>query len=529
MGSAHRGWAIGHTQRCEDPAVLGGGGVHGSCVVSSVADTLDYQESHKILLDSADHLLDSGHQDEALKLYAKVLDRNPSDIEALDGFAAAASQAEPFAWVADDDGDASQVQSLGRALDLPTLHARVLTLIERKDYEAALIMLSQGRQRFPDDRAISRSIRAIKAHLERRYLRRLGSLDRVPALVDRPSEKASRDHEDVARWVDGVATLGDVLEVTNLGRFRTLRALDQMRSAGRIQLAPHVRDTIVESRQAEPASGEEAQAPWSESRLLSGDTLTRTALLLVRAELRASAPATPPAAPTAQASQPPRFTPQAIRAPVAAKPEAQRAPRAAEPAAQPLPARTRPPLPPLPESTGPTLAVEPSTPKPRRTLLWGAALGVLGAAAVVFFLRADTATAPAHPPAAPMFDTEAQPTQGPAAGPVEEVAGAPTVSDTAVTPTLVIELRSEPSGAMVEIDGRTYGPTPASIELTGDNVDGRQIDIRFHRDGFEDRSVAQRLRPGTATVFTTLEPTPVRRVRRRRAPTPPSGFKNQPY
>ncbi len=72
---------------------------------------------------------------------------------------------------------------------------------------------------------------------------------------------------------------------------------------------------------------------------------------------------------------------------------------------------------------------------------------------------------------------------------------------------IVVQLVSTPVGAMVEIAGRTYGPTPTNIEWAGDDpIVGTEGSFRFRRTGHRDVIVMRRVDPVNFSVTARLEP-----------------------
>jgi serine/threonine protein kinase len=69
--------------------------------------------------------------------------------------------------------------------------------------------------------------------------------------------------------------------------------------------------------------------------------------------------------------------------------------------------------------------------------------------------------------------------------------------------TLLVSLGSTPSGAMVQLGERTYGPTPAQVELTGDLAgEGSSLHFVFTRAGFRDTPVDVSVSAGAVTSGT---------------------------
>jgi len=109
----------------------------------------------------------------------------------------------------------------------------------------------------------------------------------------------------------------------------------------------------------------------------------------------------------------------------------------------------------------------------------------------------------------------------------------------------VVRITSTPAGALVTIDGKSYGLTPADIELWGDiAMPGRSIEFRFDKEGFEPASVSRTVQGEQLAVDAMLMRKPASgggaRQRPRPAPTadkPSDGrpvvikesFKEDPY
>lgn len=125
----------------------------------------------------------------------------------------------------------------------------------------------------------------------------------------------------------------------------------------------------------------------------------------------------------------------------------------------------------------------------------------------------------------------------------------PTTSDTPQRPRVVVNLRSDPPGAMVQIGDGEHGPTPTQLEwFDADATPGREVTFQFHLDDYRDFTVTRTVVGATLDVDARLEPaaaTPASMVIRR-PPRPrtttmttsmdtssPSlgvkGYKNEPY
>ncbi|MFK7992101.1 MAG: hypothetical protein AB8I08_39145 [Sandaracinaceae bacterium] len=111
----------------------------------------------------------------------------------------------------------------------------VLQAVKRREFDHALRMLYEARREHPNDASISRSIQHIKARLERELIAQLVDLDRVPkkSQIDVPT--GNLEAEIVSHLIDGIASLGDVVETSPLGRLRTLRVLVGMLSGSMVR------------------------------------------------------------------------------------------------------------------------------------------------------------------------------------------------------------------------------------------------------------------------------------------------------
>ena len=109
-----------------------------------------------------------------------------------------------------------------------------------------------------------------------------------------------------------------------------------------------------------------------------------------------------------------------------------------------------------------------------------AALACLAAAAIIYsvidpFGGAETIDALIH---------EAPPPPSPPVTTPEPLVEEPEPEPVAIASVLV-ELASSPSGAMVAIGEQSYGPTPAQVELTGENAaPGAELTFVFTVDGY---------------------------------------------
>jgi hypothetical protein len=147
----------------------------------------------------------------------------------------------------------------------------------------------------------------------------------------------------------------------------------------------------------------------------------------------------------------------------------------------------------------------------------------------------------AEQPAAP---TSLQPNGAQeAASPVSP--GAPSGTNAEQAPTavqqhVVVTVTSNPPGALVSVDGKVYGETPADIEWWGEQAaPGREVSFVLTKDGFEKATVVRSIVGDRLTVDAHLARIPSSAPVRPRAPREPrnspapvvmpDNFKDDPY
>ncbi len=117
---------------------------------------------------------------------------------------------------------------------------QIVELIESKRYEEALTLLYIARKQAPQDPSVSRSIKLVKDRLTLKYVKRVGSLDQVPAVVASESTlrglKLDVDERELVDLIDGIASVGDIVECSRLGRFKTYRGFARFLDMGVIAL-----------------------------------------------------------------------------------------------------------------------------------------------------------------------------------------------------------------------------------------------------------------------------------------------------
>jgi tetratricopeptide (TPR) repeat protein len=118
--------------------------------------------------------------------------------------------------------------SAPRAFD----RAQFIELLRDKKYEEALDALYKMRNAAPENASVSRGIQVLKEKLLAEYLARLGNLDLVVAPTGIGNVRLTPEESDVLRLSDGIASLGDVLSSSRLGRFATARAFSALLDRG---------------------------------------------------------------------------------------------------------------------------------------------------------------------------------------------------------------------------------------------------------------------------------------------------------
>ncbi len=171
---------------------------------------------------------------QAVECWQEAVRLDGSNQEAVDYLDAAGFQpveAESGAQVIDINTARRILTPLPPAPDPQTIKAARMQELERllegKRYEEALELLLRARVQTPDDPAISRGIRLIKDRLLLDYVRQLGDLEQVPIRVE-TREPTVEPELSIFALVDGIASIEDILQASQLGRFETYRCLAQL-------------------------------------------------------------------------------------------------------------------------------------------------------------------------------------------------------------------------------------------------------------------------------------------------------------
>lgn len=178
--------------------------------------------------------------DDAVRCWEQAAKIDPSDprpaeyLAALRGDAGGSAPATPEEVIEPErlerrslTGLREVVDELGTPDSAPRSfdRAQFIELLRGKQYEEALEALYKMHQAVPDNASVSRGIQVVKEKLLAEYLERIGNLDMVVAPSGAPGVRPSSDEVEVMRLTDGIASLGDVLSSSRLGRFATARTL----------------------------------------------------------------------------------------------------------------------------------------------------------------------------------------------------------------------------------------------------------------------------------------------------------------
>ena len=177
------------------------------------------------------------------------------------------------------------------------------------------------------------------------------------------------------------------------------------------------------------------------------------------------------------------------------------------PSSMPPPASSAHSMPPIAAATSGQLELDPRLDARRRgkaVLFVAATLVVAIGIGSWFALRPDETT-PANPLPSLVENGEPETTETTETEPPVQVAR------------VLVDLRSEPPGATVDVGERSYGPTPLQVEWTGDDAaEGREVTFQFHLEGHRDFTVTRTLIGDALDVRAELDPvrvTPSRMVR----------------
>lgn len=302
------------------------------------------------LLDQGLELYGRNEVADAVRCWRRALSLAPGDRRALEYLEAAGARATPTPPPVSPSAVVIEL-SVARAaraegpptvllgdVEVPVKNRAVMErLLQDRRYEEALQLLYKEREQNPEEPAISRGIRLLKEHLVIHYGRELGSLDWVPDLVasEEVMSRLPPEHREVLRLVDGVASFGDVLGSSRLGRFETYRFLAALLKRGSITArAPSVATPVVRESRT-PAQRPRADEP---------------------------APITRPSGAASSKSSVGRYVYVAEAPIVELEAQPIEAPAAPAPRPTPAPARVVTPAPPTPRVSVPAMAVAPAPP-----------------------------------------------------------------------------------------------------------------------------------------------------------------------
>ncbi len=213
---------------------------------------LDKAENVEVILNEGLELFGLGRIDAAIEKWRAVLAMIPGEPRALDYLSAAG--VDPSIPQAVEELDAAELTAPIEVLDVGFYRRQVASLVGEKKYEEALEILIEARRLDPGDSSLSRSLSLLKQHLTTRYRTRLGLLETV---VQRTTEEPPNDFDSrVWQLIDGIATIADIIELSPVGEFRTLRGLCRLLDlkAMRLISSAEINSTSSQTTKA-PASG----------------------------------------------------------------------------------------------------------------------------------------------------------------------------------------------------------------------------------------------------------------------------------
>ena len=191
------------------------------------------QEMEKLLEEGLVHY-GANRVQEAVACWRRVLAIHPGDDRALDYLAAAGEVEEPQYDTAKTLEIVPGEGATEAAPRQPSAAKTLAAMLEAKRYDEALHFLYAMRERAPGDASVSRAIRFVKDRLILEYSGRIGNLDGVPRVAVGPERLNGLGFEEreLLKWIDGIATYGDVIEACRLGQFRTYRLLARFLDSG---------------------------------------------------------------------------------------------------------------------------------------------------------------------------------------------------------------------------------------------------------------------------------------------------------
>lgn len=120
-------------------------------------------------------------------------------------------------------------------LHIPQVVEHVERLLQRGRMEEALSYLYEVQLHHPQDPALGRGIEAMEKHLRPQYMLMIPDMTDVPVSSKAPSDsELDDDQREVASLVSGRANYLEIVETSNMSRFRAIRALVRLLRRGSI-------------------------------------------------------------------------------------------------------------------------------------------------------------------------------------------------------------------------------------------------------------------------------------------------------
>lgn len=195
----------------------------------SVKETIDYDPTEE-LVEEGRRALAEGRTDEARFAFEEVLRRRADHPRAL----------LAMSYLDRSRSDVPPAPAQG----VLSIDEEIVTLVQQKEYEEALVLLERARLERPDDEAVQRSRDHIRNHLMSKWIKALGSEDAMVALIE-----PNMEHSLGLRMP---AKLSELLDDEDEEPFETLRTLIAWKEDGLLRSHVRRRPTPIFTERGDP-------------------------------------------------------------------------------------------------------------------------------------------------------------------------------------------------------------------------------------------------------------------------------------
>ena len=195
----------------------------------SVKETIDYDPVEE-LVEEGRRALAEGRTDEARFAFEEVLRRRADHPRAL----------LAMSYLDRSRSDVPPAPEAG----VLSLDEEIVTLVQQKEYEEALVLLERARVERPDDEAVQRSREHIRDHLMRKWTKLLGGENAMVALYE-----PNMEHSLGLRMP---AKLSELLADEDEDPFETLRTLVAWKEEGLLRAHVRRRPTPIFVERGDP-------------------------------------------------------------------------------------------------------------------------------------------------------------------------------------------------------------------------------------------------------------------------------------